>query len=212
MSRLGVLIADNHRLFAEGLRALLSDRFDVLGLSLDGIALVRAVDDLEPDLVLLDVLLPKLHGLEAVHVIHRKHPNIKILLLTAASDLDQFRAARRAGASGYVPKSVSTEELIKVIEEVTSEGRQRTARVKKVATGPRTAPRGQADPGPASLTPRQREVLQLTVQGLSAREIGEVLSISTKTVEFHKAELRKALRISSTAELIRYALKHRIVA
>ncbi len=206
-----VLIGAEQRLLAEGLQALLSDFMDVVGLPSDGVALVKAAGELKPDFVLLDFKLPKLSGIEAAQVIHRKRPETRLVLLADDFKPDQVSAARRAGASVYLLKSIGIEELKAVIEKIAN-GDQREGQAQLAAAAPSSSLEEQADSDPTALTPRQREVLQLTVEGFSAREIGDVLSISTKTVEFHKSELRKALRLSSTAQLIRYALKHRIVA
>lgn len=206
MSKPRVLMADDHALVAEGIRRILETEFEVVGAVEDGRALVSSATTLQPDLVLLDISMPLLNGYEAARQIRRASPDTKILFLSMHSDVDYVREAFRAGASGYLLKRAVPSELVVGIREVLAGKRYVTPLLAKViAPVPESA-------GPhESLTPRQREVLQLVAEGLTAKEIANELGISTKTVEFHKASIMEALKLRTIAELTRYALERGMV-
>lgn len=202
-----VLLADDHALVAAGLSKLLEPSFDLIGTVGDGRALVASAKAENPDVVLADISMPILNGLEAARQIHVSLPSCKIIFLTVHSDSAYVKEAFRAGASGYVLKRSAASELPTAIQEVLNDNLYLTPLINKSALdGVFNSP----ETSVPLLSSRQREVLQLVAEGHSAKEIGTILSISSKTVEFHKGSIMKKLDLHSTAELTRYALEHRI--
>lgn len=212
MKRATVLLADDHAVVIEGLRRILDrPEFEVVGVAPDGRALVDAAALSQPDVIVTDVAMPLLNGIDAVREIRRQNLKTKIIFLTMHSELAFATAAIAAGASGYVLKSAAGEELISAIQNAL---KGRTYISKAIARPMRDA----AEIAPAKdwrpadgLTHRQREVLQLLAEGRQAKEIAAILSIATKTAEFHKYQVMKILGIRTVAELTRYALRHGIV-
>ena len=200
-----LLIADDHTLVVEGFRRLLENDFDIVGEVEDGRALLVAAERLKPDVILLDIAMPLLNGIDAARQLKRSLPSARLLFITMHSDPDYVREAFRAGARGYILKRSAASELITAINEVMKDRFYITPLVTREALGPLL------DTGvkeKSRLTPRQREVLQLVSEGRSAKEIGAILHISKKTVEFHKSAIMEELSLHTTAELTRYALEH----
>jgi len=209
MKRPRVLLADDHRIVAEGLRGLLEPEFELIGIVEDGRALLTAAEKLRPDVIVADISMPLLNGIEAVRQIKRTNEDIKIVFLTMHPDVTYAASAFEAGASGYVLKHSAPSELVTAI--------QRAMRGKTYVTPllegelkyfykERTGKQDEV----TRLTPRQREVLQLLAEGNSAKEIASILDISPRTVEFHKYRMMEALGLKSAAELIGYAVKRGI--
>lgn len=201
-----VLLADDHALVAAGLSKLLEAEFDLIGTVSDGRALVAAMQDDQPDVVLLDISMPNLNGLEAARQIHTTAPGCKLVFVTVHSDAAYVAEAFRAGASGYVLKRSAVSELATAVREVLDERIYLTPLIARTALEKVLNSPGQEP----LLSTRQREVLQLVAEGYSAKEIAGILGISSKTVEFHKGLLMKKLDLHSTAQLTRYALEHGI--
>jgi DNA-binding NarL/FixJ family response regulator len=205
-------MADDHALVVEGIRRLLERDHDILAVVADGRSAVESTSFLKPDIVLLDIAMPLLNGIEAARQIRELNVPAKIIFLTMQTDRDYVRVAFRAGASGYVLKQAAPSELSEAI---------RTVLGGALYLSPSIAPRGAQElfgtPGEGNdrfvvpLTARQREVLQLIAEGKSAKEIAHVLAISPKTVEFHKAGIMDVLGLRTTAELTRYAMERGIV-
>jgi DNA-binding NarL/FixJ family response regulator len=203
-----VLIADDHRLVVEGIVKIVEAECEIVGVVSNGREVIAAALEKKPDVILLDVTMPLLNGIEAARQIKRERPNIKIVFVTMQLNRDYVREAFEAGASGYVLKQAAASELMTAIQEV-QEGR--------FFLSPMISERyleNQVLAGKSpvklfsSLTPRQREVLQLVAEGKHAKEIASLLYISVKTVEFHKKHLLTELSLRNTPELIRYAVEH----
>jgi DNA-binding NarL/FixJ family response regulator len=209
MSRPRILLADDHELLLGAFEKLLSEEFDVVGQVTDGRALVAAAARLNPDVVVLDISMPLLNGLEAGRQIKQKNKHVKLVFLTMVEDPDLASEAFRIGAVGYLLKRSAASELTTAIREVVQGRSYVTPLITNDLIGtllrPPETPRGR------DLTPRQREVLQLLAEGRTMKEIAAVLNISPRTVAFHKYEMMVQLKLSTTAELVQYAVKHHVV-
>ena len=208
MSKPRILLADDHMLILDGLRHLLERHYDLVGTVQDGHSVVTAARRFQPDLVLMDVAMPVLNGLQAGRRLREQMPNVKLLYVSMYADTPYVEEALRIGASGYVLKRSGWEDLSRAIEAVLA-GRQYispelSAALQQPAIQPPTAPDGPM----RSLTERQRQILRLVAGGYTAKEIGRMLHITSKTVEFHKGRMMRQLQLQSTVELARYALTH----
>ena len=204
MPRPTVLLADDHPVVAEGLASLLRDDFTLVGTVSDGASLLDAALGLGPDVIVTDVSMPGMSGLDALRRIRGDGLAVKVIFLTVHADVRLASEALRAGAAGFVLKDAAGKELIAAIREVL---RGRTY------VTPRLAPdvlAALARPGATTdrLTVRQREVLRMIAAGRTMKEIGVALGLSTRTVEGHKYQMMQALGVQTTAELIRHALEH----
>ncbi len=194
MKRLRVLLADDHRMVAEGLQSLLEPEFDLVGIVEDGKRLLEEAAATKPDVAVVDITMPRLNGLEAIPLLKQAAPGLRVVVITMHREAAYARRAREAGADGFVLKHAAAEELI--------------AAIRAAAEG-----KGGLNPGSASgagsdaLTSRQREIVQLVVKGLTAKEIASVLGLSVRTIEFHKYRAMEALGVKTSAELIRYAIE-----
>jgi DNA-binding NarL/FixJ family response regulator len=206
MGRPTLLLADDHAILTDGLIGLLKDRFDVVGSVTTGNQLVAEALRLRPDVIVSDISMPELTGLEALRQLKAKGVGAKVIFLTMHGEAHIATEAVRAGASGYVLKDSPGDELVTAIEQVLQGRTYLTPLVTKdVMAGMAVSPDG------IQLTDRQREVLRLIVEGLRTKEIAEVLKLSPRTVETHKYELTQALGVRSTAGLVRYAIEHKLV-
>lgn len=207
-----LLLADDHALVVAGLCKLLDQHFDVIGTVSNGRELLNAVDRQRPDLILLDISMPLLNGIEAARQAQKKAPEVKIVVLTQQTAREYVQAAFEAGARGYILKQSAAEELIVALNEVQAGRYYITPSLipKEVAGLIDTATNPHLWFG-TQLTSRQREVLQLIGEGKSGKEIAFTLQISVKTVEFHKARLMDQLDLHTIAELTRYAIEHGII-
>lgn len=207
MKRISVLLADDHRIVAEGLKRLLEPEFDLLGVVEDGRALLAAAKELKPDVIVTDISMPELNGVEALEELKKNDPGVRVVFLTMHHNVAYARQAMDSGALGYVIKHSAMEELILAV---------RAAAAGRTFVSPAIAgellqsmrDHDGADIDPVNrLTLRQREILRLLVDGHSAKAIAARLGISPRTVEFHKYAMMEALGVSSSAELIRFALQ-----
>src|SRR5258705_3372082 len=205
MSRTRILIADDHKMFAQGLQSLLEDEFDLVGTVGDGQALVEAVKQLNPDVVLVDISMPILNGLDAVRRLREDGVPAKVIFLTMHADDRLLAEAFRCGGLGYVLKQSAGEDLIVAIKEALLGRKYVTPLIATEWAETLTRQVDQAQK--VSLTPRQREVLQLVIEGCTMKEVATRLGISTRTAESHKYEMMEALGVETTADLIQYALK-----
>jgi DNA-binding NarL/FixJ family response regulator len=211
MKRPRILLADDHRLLREAFARLLEPACEVVGTVADGRALLEAVPRLRPDVILVDIAMPLLNGLDAARQLKRMMPTIKVIFLTVSEDCDLAAEAFRAGASAYLLKNSAASELLKAIQEVLA-GR---SYVTPLATkGLMDSFRHEAEPpkSKGASSPRQREVLQLLAEGHTMKEIARKLKITARTVAFHKYSMMKELGIRSSAELVQYAIKQHVVS
>ena len=210
MKRTRVLLADDHKIILDGLRSLLEPEFDIAGTVEDGRALVSAAQKLSPDVIVVDISMPLLNGIEAVSQIKKIDPHVKVVFLTMHPDVTYATRAFEAGASGYVLKHSASSELVTAIHEAT---RGRTYVTPMIAgelvQSYMVGARRQPDQAPP-LTQRQREILQLLAEGRSAKEIASIMNISPRTVEFHKYTMMSKLNLKTNSALIQYAIKHGI--
>jgi DNA-binding NarL/FixJ family response regulator len=211
LKRARVLLGDDHIIILEGVRHILEPHFDVVGAVSDGRALLAAVRELHPDVVVADISMPLLNGIEVARQLQKSQAGPKIIFLTMHPDATYATEAFRAGASGYVLKSSAADELVRAIQEALLGRVYVTPLVAgEVLSGLIRAP--QSPEKLPSLTPRQREVLQLVAEGRSAKEIADILKVSPRTVEFHKFRIMDSLGLHSAAELTQYAIRHGIVS
>ncbi len=206
-----VLLADDHLMVAEALKSLLSAEFDLIGVVEDGLALVETARELRPDVIVADVTMPRLNGIAALLRLRQEGIRVPVVFLTMHRDVSFARRALEAGASGFVLKHSAPFELIQAIRAAL-EGKtyltpQLAAEVREAMN---EGPQGKKDPI-AALTPRQLEVLQLLARGRSAKETAASLSISSRTVEFHKYQMMETLGLRTAAELIHFATKNGLV-
>jgi DNA-binding NarL/FixJ family response regulator len=207
-----VLLADGHIIVAQGLEALLKPNFDVMGCMRDGRALVAAVDQLHPDLVITAISMPGLNGLEAIRQIRKNLLKLPVVVLTVHDEPGLVAEALKAGASGYVLKTSPMEELEFAIREVMLGRTYVTSVIAKDVYSLLMQPGGSSSGVSAQITARQREVLQLVAEGRTMKEIASILHISPRTAESHKYEMMSMLGIQTTAELIHYAIKLKLVS
>jgi DNA-binding NarL/FixJ family response regulator len=201
-----VILADDHCVVAEGLRGLLEPHFDVVGVVSDGRELISATEKLNPDVIVLDISMPSLNGIDAARQIRSANKQVKLVFLTMHREAAYAARALDAGGSGFVLKHSAPAELVKAVHEALNGGTYITPQV----AGELLATLRQGDSATdaaGELTQRQREVLQLVAEGRSAKEIASVLNISRRTAEFHKARLMETLGLRTTAELIQYAIR-----
>jgi len=211
MRRPRLLLADDHTLLLEGIRLLLEPEFDLVGCVEDGQALLAAAKILKPDIILLDISMPVLNGIDAAHRLRKLLPSAKVIFVTMHSDPDYVAEAFRAGASGYLLKRAAASELLTAIREVMKGNHYMSPLVTRNALEVLIASSKPGSKSSDRLTPRQREVLQLVAEGRSRKEIGAILNISVKTVEFHKAALMRLLQLRTVADFTRYAIEHGII-
>jgi DNA-binding NarL/FixJ family response regulator len=211
MKRPRILLADDHTLMVEALKHLLQAEFDVVGTVSDGRALLKAAAELEPEVVVLDIAMPLLNGLDAGEQLKARHPRIKVIYLTQNREPRIAAEALRRKASGYLLKDSAASELKAAIREAL-QGRcyispSIAERMADAGLGPEPQ-----DAGLRDLSPREREVLQLLAEGKSMKEVAAILDISPRTVEFHKYRTMELLGLKTGAELIQYAIKHGLIA
>lgn len=209
MTRPRVLLADDHRLLREAFARLLDSDCDVVGAVGDGRALLDAAPGLRPDVVVLDVAMPQLNGLDAARQLRHRLPDVRIVFLTVSEDPDVAAEAFRAGASGYLLKNSAASELIQAIREVMAGRSYVTPLVTRGLVDALLNARERV-PKAVDLSPRQREVLQLLAEGHTMKEIASILKITPRTVAFHKYSMMEVLGLRSNAELIQYAARRPI--
>jgi DNA-binding NarL/FixJ family response regulator len=209
VSRPRVLLADDHRVVSEGLKHLLADDFELVGIVEDGRALVTEARKLRPDVIVADISMPHLNGIEAMIQLKKENDDIKVVFLTMHHEPAYARRALEAGAAGFVVKHSAPAELVMAVHAALKGQTFITPALAGEVLRKAHEPRD----GDAAnlLTSRQREILQLLAEGRSAKEIAAMLSISPRTVEFHKYQTMETLGLHTNAELVHFAIKHGIV-
>ncbi len=211
MRRTTILLADDHTMFSAGLQKLLEPEFEVIGCVQDGRALIKSAVEMKPDLVLVDVGMPLLNGLDAGRELKKLMPRVKLIFLTMNPDAEIASEAFRIGASGYLLKNSPGEELQQAVHNAIRGSSYVTPQISQAMEemfirDPQSLNR------PKMLSDRQREVLQMLAEGQSMKEIAFILQISRRTVRFHKYKIMEELGIKTNAELVQYAIKHSIIS
>ena len=211
MKRLRILLADDHSMVTAGFQKLLEPEYEVVGIVEDGRAMLKAAAELKPDLAILDICMPLLNGLDAGRKLKALMPEIKLLYLTMNSDPDFAKEALEIGATAYLLKNSLPSELLRAVRDVVMGKSYITPSITKALEeafirDPREVSR------PTHLTSRQREVLQMLAEGRSMKEIANILSITHRTVRFHKEQIMRELGIHTHMELLQYAVKHGMVS
>jgi DNA-binding NarL/FixJ family response regulator len=208
MKKLRVMLVDDHKILIEGLRSMLEPEFAIAGEYADAREAVEAAERLRPDVVIMDISMPGINGIEAARRLSMTAHRVRVLMLTMHSDLSMVRAAFRAGAAGYLMKSAAAEELANAIRTVARGQRYVCPRVKRKLdeVEPNFLKAVERDSG--ELTGREIQVLALLAKGRTRKEIGHELGISAKTVEYHRSRIARKLGMTTTAQLIAYAVEH----
>ena len=212
MTKPRIILADDHRIVLEGLRSLLADEFDLVGTAGTGRELVDLCRTLQPDLVVADVSMPQLNGIEAASQIRKLSAATRIVFLTMHPDITYATQALGTGALGYVLKHAASDELVTAIREALRGRTYISPALRTPAFEELRASGGSNVRQEITLTSRQREVLQLLAEGRSAKEVAAILAISSRTVETHKYKIMDDLGVRTTAELVQYAVRHGLVS
>lgn len=210
MQTIRILLADDHKILRQSLTLLLDHEsgLEVVGQAQDGLQIVDLVDEFRPDLVLMDIAMPHLNGIEATRRIKKKFPEVKVLILSMYSDDRYLTQVFRAGASGYVLKDASKDELISAIKLISSGESYLSPRIsrKLIDDYIRLSDSASEESNYSRLTNREREIFQLMSENRSSREIGKILNISPKTVKNHRANIMEKLNLHSQGEVLKYAI------
>jgi len=206
-----VLLGDDHAFILDGIRAVLQVQYEVVGQAQDGRALVDAAERLKPDVVVLDISMPLLNGFEAAQQIKKNRPQVKLIFLSQHLNPAYLRQALKLGASGYVLKSGATAELQEAIREVLRGRTYITPAFGQNVIDGLWSRSGEVNNQAEELTDRQREILKLIIDGKGNKQIADILHVSVKTVEFHRARLMSRLGVRSVAELTKVALQQGLI-
>jgi DNA-binding NarL/FixJ family response regulator len=206
-----ILLGDDHQLILDGLRNVLQSHYEIAGLAQDGRALVQAAEKLKPDLVVVDISMPLLNGFEAAKHIKKSLPHTKVIFLSQHLNPAYLKQALRLGASGYVLKAGATEELQKAIEAVLRGKTYITPAFGEDVIARLWNREGELSEETEGLTERQREILQLIMEGRGNKEIADILHLSVKTIEFHRARIMGKLGVKTVAELTKAALQQGLI-
>jgi DNA-binding NarL/FixJ family response regulator len=207
-----IVLADDHQILAEGLRRMLEPEFEVVATVSNGIEMIAAAELQSPDVIIADISMPMMNGIDAMVQIREKGFKAKVIFLTMHRDVAYTRRAMEAGANGYLLKHSASSELTGAIREVL----QGRTYVTPMIAGELLESYREADPATSKrtkrLTTRQREVLQLVAEGRSAKEVSRALNISVRTAEAHKAKILETLELSNTTELVQYAIRKGMIS
>ena len=211
-SRPRILVADDHTLVAELYRKLLETEFEVVGVVSNGRAMVRSACELKPDVIVVDIAMPVLNGLDAAQQVKAVMPAIKLLFLTMNSDVELVAEAFRRGASGYLLKTCGAAEMVTAVREVLRGKSYMSQTLCKDEVNYLRRKNTKLEEEDERLTERQREVLQLLAEGKVMKEVGDILNMTTRTVAYHKYRMMEVLGAKSNAELVKYAIRNHMVA
>jgi DNA-binding NarL/FixJ family response regulator len=206
-----VLLADDHQMLVDALKRVIEPHCEVVGTVSDGRALLKAAAKLQPDIIVLDIGMPQLNGLDAARQLKRTMPRVKLIFMTMNEDPYLVGEAFRAGASAYLQKQAAALELTDAIERVLKDDSYVTPHAAEGLTNISLREPKNREHAPEP-TPRQREVIQLLAEGRSMKEVASALNITYRTVAAHKYAAMTLLQIKTTAELVQYAIKHRIIS
>jgi DNA-binding NarL/FixJ family response regulator len=211
LRRIRVLLADDHQMLVDALKSVLEPRYEVVGTVRDGRALVEAAAKLHPEIAVVDIAMPQLNGLDAARQIRHSVPSVKLIFMTMNEDPDMVGEAFRAGASAFLLKQAAAFELTDAIDKVLKGGSYVTPCAAEgqanIALREPSAREHAVEP-----TPRQREVIQLLAEGRSMKEVASTLHITKRTVAAHKYAVMDLLQLKTNADLVQYAIKHRIIS
>jgi DNA-binding NarL/FixJ family response regulator len=211
MKKPRVLLADDHTFVLEGFKKLLEEQCELVGSVEDGRALVEAAANLRPQVVILDISMPRLNGIEAAKKLKKQFPEMKLIFVTMHAETVYVNEAFKAGASGYLLKQSAITELAQAVQSVMSGNFYVTPLITRDVMTSFLKPEQSRSATMDDLTTRQREILQLVAEGFSAKEIAEQLKISHRTVEFHKAKIMEQLHLHTTIDLVKYAMAQGLV-
>jgi DNA-binding NarL/FixJ family response regulator len=213
MTPLRIVIVDDHAVVRRGVRALLESQpeWEIVGEAATGREAVDLAKRLQPDIVIMDLSLPELNGLDATHQIVKGSPRTEVIVLTMHHSEELARNVLQAGARGYVLKSDADQNLIAAVESLRQHKPFLTAAVTEFVLDDYIQRSDEGAVGHAVVTPREREIIQLLAEGRSNKETAAALSVSVKTVEAHRANIMRKLRLRSVSDLVRYAIRNRIV-
>ena len=210
--RARVILADDHTLVAEACRKLLEPEFEVVRIVADGRALLHAAAELRPDVIVSDIAMPQLNGLDAGQQVLQLLPSVKLVFLTMNPDRELAAEAFRRGASGYLLKTSAASELVAAVRQALRGERYLSPIISKMDVRRFVRSQHQETGPEMQLTQRQREVLQLLAEGKSMKEVGSVLNLATRTVAFHKYRIMSMLGLKSNADLVQYAMRNSIIS
>jgi DNA-binding NarL/FixJ family response regulator len=210
MSRIRLLLADDHPLIREGFKALLtkSEKFDIIGIAENGKELVELAGNLSPDIVLSDINMPVMNGLEAIEQISKLYPHIRTVILTMHEEREYIIKALRLGVQGYILKSIERFDLEKAIVAISEGGKYFSPIVTNILAESVVKP---GTSTVAELTPREKEVLEWVAKGFSTKQVADKLGIGTRTVESHRVNMLKKMKVNNTAELVRKAVEMKLL-
>jgi DNA-binding NarL/FixJ family response regulator len=211
MGRTRILLADDHTIVCAGLAKLLEPHYEIIGIVEDGRALLKAAGELKPDVVLLDIGMPLLNGLDAARELKKRMPQVKLIFLTMESDCYIAAEALRAGAAAYLLKTSPAAELLQAVRDAMRGVSYVSPQIGR-AMEDRFIRNPRALDRPSQLTSRQREVLQMLAEGRSMKEIAYILEIAHRTVRFHKNQIMEELGITTNSGLVKYAMKNGMIS
>jgi DNA-binding NarL/FixJ family response regulator len=212
MTRPRVILADDHRIVAEGLRGILEPDFDLVAIVEDGRQLIETTERLRPDVIVVDITMPLLNGIEAVEMLSKSGSTAKVVFLTMHKDATYAARAMSLGASAFVLKHAASAELVQAIRAALVGQTFVSTAIAEALREPTFSAESDARKDEPLLTLRQREILQLFAEGRTAREVGQLLNISKRTAENHKSRIMQALGVTTSSELVQYAMRHGMIA
>lgn len=211
MKRPRILLADDHTFVLEGFKKLLDEHGELVGAVEDGRALLKAAVELQPSVIVLDISMPLLNGIEAAKKLKKQLPGVKLIFVTMHADTAYVNEAFKAGASGYLLKRSAATELVQAVQSVMNDNFYITPLIANGLVSLMFKSGQSRLPTIDDLTARQREILQLVAEGFSAKEIAEQLQVSHRTVEFHKVKIMEQLDLHTVADLVKYAIAHGVI-